>query len=119
MNIQNIIGEIKRANEVEEKRIKDRIALAIKEVGRLKADFLNIDKDMEKMVLFGSLVEGNIESVRFDIDIAVKSKKYYQLVSRALQSDLKVDVADLDSIHERIKKNIIEKGRVVYEKREG
>ncbi len=119
MNIQNIIREIKRANKVEKRRIKDRAAQAVEEVGRLKVDFLNIDKDMEKMILFGSLAEGNIVSVYFDIDIAVKSKKYYLLVSRALQSDFKVDVADLDSIHERIKKTIIEKGRVIYEKRQG
>jgi predicted nucleotidyltransferase len=73
---------------------------------------------MEKMILFGSLVENKIESISFDIDIAVKSSKYYQLVSRALQSEFKVDLVDLDSAHERIKKNIIEHGRVIYEKKQ-
>ena len=61
--------------------------------------------------------EDNIESIDFDIDIAVKSDKYYQLVSRALQSEFKVDVLDLDSVHERIKKNIIQHGKMIYEKR--
>ena len=37
---------------------------------------------------------------------------------RALESEFKVDVVDLDSIHEKIKKYIIEYGKVIYEKRQ-
>ncbi len=119
MDIQDIVREIKRATEVEQRQMKIRIMQAYEEVERLKIDFLKIDKDMKKMILFGSLPEDVIGSIDFDIDIAVQSKKYYQLVSRALQSDFKVDVVDLDSIHERIKKAIIENGRVIYEKKQG
>ena len=120
MNIQNIIREIKRENEEEKIRIKKRIRQAEEEVKRLRKDFLKIDKDIEKIILFGLLAEDNednIEPIDFDIDIAVKSDKYYQLVSRALQSEFKVDVLDLDSVHERIKKNIIQHGKMIYEKR--
>ncbi len=117
MNIQGIVEEIKRGNKDEKRRIKERIGQAIEEVERLKEDFLKIDPNMERMILFGSLGEGRIESVDFDIDIAVKSDKYYRLTGRALESDFKVDVVDLDSVHKIIKKNIIENGKVVYEKR--
>ncbi len=116
MNIQNIVREIKRENEDEKIRVRDRVLQALEEVERLKTDFLIIDKDIEKMILFGSLSKDEIESQNFDIDIAVKSKKYYQLVDRALQSEFKVDVIDIDTIHKRIKKNILEEGRVLYEK---
>ena len=68
------------------------------------------------MILFGSLAEGCVGTLDFDIDIAVESKKYYQLVSRALQSEFKVDVLDIDGLHEKIKKSIIENGKVIYEK---
>ena len=111
-------NRIKRENEEEKIRIKQRIRRAAEEVKRLKKDFLKIDKDIEKIILFGSLAEESIESVNFDIDIAVKSAKYYQLVSRVLQSEFKVDVVDLDSVHERIRKNIIQYGKVIYEKRQ-
>lgn len=117
MNIQKIVSLIKSGNEEEKRQIRDRVKLAKKELERLKKAFLEIDKDMERMICFGSLAKNNIESIKFDIDIAVKSKKYYQLVSRAMNSDFKVDVVDLDSIHYKIKENIIKYGRVIYEKR--
>lgn len=118
MNIQNIVSLIKDGNEEEKGQIEDRVKLARKELKKLRDDFLNIDGKMEKMICFGSLAKNNIESINFDIDIAVKSKKYYQLVSRAMKSEFKVDVIDLDSIHNKIKENIIKYGKVVYEKKQ-
>lgn len=119
VNIQNIVREIKNRNEHEDKKIKDSIKLALEELEKIKIDFLRIDKNMEKMILFGSLAENNIDSTEFDIDIAVKSEKYYQLIGRALQSQFKVDVIDLESIHSLIKKNILKTGKVIYEKKQG
>lgn len=117
MNVKNIIKEIKKENDKEARQIKDKIMQALRELEKLKRDFLEIDPDIEKIILFGSLAEGNIKSIRFDIDIAVKSKKYYQLVGKALQSEFKIDVVDLDTIHNKIKNNILEKGKIIYEKR--
>ena len=117
MNVQNIVKEIKKENEDERKRIKDKILQAMSEIERLKKDFLEIDPALEKIILFGSLAEGEINSIGFDIDIAVKSKKYYQLVGKALQSEFKVDIIDLDTIHKKIKDNILKTGRIIYEKR--
>ena len=42
MNIQNIVREIRRTNEDEKRRIKDRMNRAIEEVEKLKVDFLKI-----------------------------------------------------------------------------
>lgn len=117
MNVQNIVKEIKKENEDERKRIKDKIMQAMSEIEKLKKGFLEIDPALEKIILFGSLAVGEINSISFDIDIAVKSKKYYQLVGKALQSEFKVDIIDLDTIHKKIKDNILKTGRIIYEKR--
>lgn len=118
MNIQNIVSRIKQENEEERRQIESRVKLARKELKKLRKDFLNIDRNMKKMICFGSLAKNNIDSINFDIDIAVKSKKYYQLVGRAMESEFKVDVIDFDSIHNKIKENIIKYGKVIYEKKQ-
>ena len=117
MNIQNIVSLIKRGNEEEKREVEHRVKLAKNEIQKLRKDFLNIDRSMEKMICFGSLAKNNIDSINFDIDIAVKSNKYYQLVSRAMKSEFKIDVIDLDSIHHKIKENIVKYGKVIYEKK--
>jgi len=116
MNVKDIIKRIKIENENERQRIKERIVKAFEEIEQLKRDFLRIDHEMGRMILFGSLAEDRIENMDFDIDIAVKSDKYYQLVARALESEFKVDVVDLETVHDSIKRNILENGRVIYEK---
>ncbi len=117
MDIANIVKKIKKDNRQEKKYIADKIKLALEEVRRLKEDFLKIDPKLEKIVLFGSLAENRINSIDFDIDIAVLSDKYYLLTARALESDFKVDVVDLDTVNKLIKENIIKNGKVVYEQR--
>ena len=119
MNIQNIVKEIKKEDRYERAQIKKRAEKAIKEIEKLKEDFLNIDENIDKIILFGSLAENSIESIDFDIDLAVRSDKYYQLTAAALKSEFKVDVVDLDNVHERIKQSILKYGKVIYEKRQG
>lgn len=116
MNVANIVDNIKRENGEERLRIESRIVQAFKEVEKLKTDFLKMDDELELMILFGSLVKKDIGYINFDIDIGLRSKKYYQLVGRALDSDFKVDVVDLDSVNERIKDEILKNGKVIYEK---
>ncbi len=114
LKIKGIVKEVKREAEREEAFIRHRVSRAFDEIETLKIDFLNIDPDLRAMILFGSLAENRVKSIHFDIDIAVKSKKYYQLVGRALQSEFKVDVIDLETIHESIKMSIEKYGRLIY-----
>ena len=116
LNIQRTIREIKREIIEEEDRIKGKVSTALEEVKKLKEDFIKIDPDLEMMILYGSLAEERIRSIHFDIDIAVKSNKYFQLVGRALQSRFKIDLVDLEVVDERIKKSIFKYGRFIYEK---
>jgi len=117
LKIKGIVKEVKKEAEREEALILHRVSRAFDEIETLKSGFLNIDPDLRVMILFGSLAENRVKSIHFDIDIAVKSKKYYQLVGRALQSEFKVDVIDLETIHESIKISIEKYGRIIYEKR--
>jgi seryl-tRNA synthetase len=76
MNIQKIVSLIKRGNEEEKRQIRNRVKLAKKELERLKKDFLEIDKDMERMICFGSLERNNIESIKFDIDNELRAFRH-------------------------------------------
>ncbi len=117
MNIRSIAKKIKKKSLEEEQQINKKIQKAYKEIIKLKKDFLKVDKNIKKIILFGSLAENNVRSFNFDIDIAVQSKKYYCLVGIALQSSFKVDVVDLDTVHENIKKNILKYGKTIYEQK--
>jgi hypothetical protein len=47
-----------------------------------------------------------VKSLNFDIDLAVISEKYFQLVSCGLDSPFKLDVADYNQLPEHIKKRV-------------
>ena len=84
------------------------------------AKIVEISKEFgaEKVLLFGSCVE-DIKTAH-DIDIAVKGIKdrdffkYYGKVS--LVVDDEVDIVDLEDVREHLRKRILSKGRVIYEK---
>ncbi len=117
MNVKSIVKKIKEKTKQEEKFIQEKIKKAYIEIELLKNDFLKIDPDIKKIILYGSLAENRVTSINFDIDLAVKSKKYYKLVARTFESDFKIDLIDLDVIHPLIKKNILKQGKMLYEKK--
>jgi predicted nucleotidyltransferase len=71
----------------------------------------------KKVLLFGSCLE-DIESAQ-DIDIAVSGIKpgeffkYYGKVSMTVDDE--VDIIDLDSTREHLRKRLLSRGRVLYE----
>ena len=84
------------------------------------AKIVEISKEFgaEKVLLFGSCVE-DIKTAH-DIDVAVKGIKdrdffkYYGKVSLAVDDE--VDIVDLEDVREHLRKRILSKGRVIYEK---
>lgn len=115
--IARIAANLKRENKLEEQRIREKIRAAHEEVRMLVAQFLEIDPGIETIVLFGSLAEGNVFSIDFDIDLAVRSEKYLQFVSCGLKSSFRVDVVDLDRVADPIKASIEKYGKIIYEKK--
>ncbi len=97
--------------------MQERLAAARREAERLVEDFRRIDPEIDRVVLFGSLAEGTARSPGFDIDIAVRSARYLQLVSRALSSPFPVDVVDLDLAPAHVRDSILRYGRIMYEKK--
>lgn len=117
--IEKIVSRIRSQNRKEEARLREKINGAHAEVDRLLNQFLEIDPELEKAVIFGSLAENRVCSPHFDIDIAVRSKKYLQLVACALDSQFSVDLVDLDTVIEPVRKSIEKYGRTIYEKEKG
>ena len=115
--LAHIAANLNRQNKLEDKRIKEKIREAKEEVNRLVNRFLEIDPAIEAIVLFGSLAEGNVFSLHFDIDIAVRSQEYLELVGCSLKSSFPVDVVDLDHISEHFKASIEKYGKILYEKK--
>ena len=68
--------------------------------------FRTIDPDLRLVVLFGSLAEGTVRGEDFDLDIAVRSGRYLQLVAWGLDQDYKIDVVDLDVARPHIAERI-------------
>jgi predicted nucleotidyltransferase len=115
--LARIAANLNRQNKLEDRRIKDKIQEAKDEVDRLVNRFLEIDPAIETIVLFGSLAEGNVFSLHFDIDIAVRSQEYLKLVGCGLNSSFPVDVVDLDHVSEPFKASIEKYGKILYEKK--
>lgn len=81
---------------------------------------ISISKDfgVEKVILFGSCLEG-VESAR-DIDIAVKGispEKFFEMYGKILGVlDSEIDLIPLEDVREHFAKRILERGRLIYEK---
>jgi len=98
-----------------EKFLNVRITEAQKEAQKLTERFREIDPGIKKVILFGSLAESTVRSENFDIDLAVESDRYLQMVSVALDSKFKVDLVELGAVPESIRRRILEKGRILHE----
>ena len=73
----------------------DRVREARHEIDRLVEQIRAADPGVRRIVLFGSLARNEVKRPSFDIDIAVDSDKYMQLLDIALDSDFRVDLVDL------------------------
>lgn len=75
--------------------------------------------DAEEIILFGSRTNGKSRKTS-DIDIAIKSKESPLFVKEILDEDLetllKVDVVDINTVDKQFKRDILANGIVLYEK---
>jgi predicted nucleotidyltransferase len=109
-------GLAKRALERKE-RISDRYARAKTFLPELVDSFRMIDPEIKKIVLFGSLAKSVPRREDFDIDVAVRSEKYFSLVAWALKQEWKIDVVDLDELEGTSLDEIESRGITLYEKK--
>ncbi len=91
-----------RANRITQERriereraINERVREARQEIDRLVGQIRDTDPGVRRIVLFGSIAKNDVKRLSFDIDLAVDSDKYMQLLDIALDSKFKVDLVDL------------------------
>ena len=117
MDAKKIAINIRAEWEAEYKLIAERTIRALSEVEKLQAQFLKIDPDLKRLVLFGSLAEGRVNTLHFDIDLAVDSALYMKLLSRSLDSQFTVDLIDLNNVRPYILAEIEKYGKILHEKK--
>ncbi len=106
----------RRASEARRLEIERRHAAALILIKELIAQFRATDPDIRKIVLFGSLVSDMPTNPEFDIDIAVDSDRYWELLGIALDADFPVDLIDLPRVASHIGARVVEEGMVLYER---
>ena len=86
-------------------------------------DILNYNnRDIKRIILFGSVVERNT-TLRSDIDIAIDFKKISLRRATIIRKSLlgilppKVDIQIYNILSKKIKKEIDEKGKIIYERK--
>ena len=92
--------------------IEVRLREAHAEIDRLVAAFRACDPGLRRVVLFGSIARGRVKRPGFDIDLAVDSDRYGDLLDIALDSSFDVDLIDLtwcsDYVREAVERHGVE-----------
>lgn len=96
------------------KEIRSRKRDAWQEINRLVRNFRECDPGLREIILFGSLARDEVKSVRFDIDLAVDSEKYLDLVGIALDSSFEVDLVNFKTATGYIRTAVQTDGKVLY-----
>lgn len=100
---QRQIREIAAATNRRNRGIRERFAAEIAarreeawaEVYRLLQLFRAIDSSIDSVVLFGSLARDDMKRPDFDIDIAVRSERFLELIGAVEDCRFKVDLVDM------------------------
>lgn len=116
--ILHMAQAIERRNEVKRAaraaRVQERKHQAQEEIERLVTLFRETDPALRRVVLFGSLATGRVRSEDFDIDLAVNSDRYMDLLGHAMDSQFKVDLVDLTAPASYIHAAIEREGKELY-----
>ena len=116
-SLERIAQAVRRRNRQAEQFLEQKKRRAHREVDRLVAEFLDIDPDLDKVLLFGSLARNQVRSEYFDIDLAVRSNRFLQLVACGLRSTFSVELVELDRVPAPMRTAIKRYGKIVYEKK--
>jgi predicted nucleotidyltransferase len=101
---------IKRLNEIEREAIAARLAEAGLEACRLAAAVMAADREVRAVYLFGSVASGTPARTDFDIDLAIDGGDVFRAMEITGHSVFAVDVVDLHSVPEHVRKRILETG---------
>ena len=103
-------AERRRRLKARTNRARDRLASLVQQI-------CDVDPDIRRIVLFGSLSEETgFSSMTSDIDVAVDSDRYLEIVARVSDPEVSVDVIDLRTARKAIRHEIDSRGEVLYER---
>ncbi len=109
------INERNRRQRIElERTLQKRKTAARAEVDRLVQQFRRTDPALRRVVLFGSLARDEVKRLDFDIDMAVDTERYSELLGPALESEFKVDLVDLRTASPYIRRSVERDGIEVH-----
>jgi predicted nucleotidyltransferase len=113
---RNFARRARKAAAEQDQLIASRRAKAFIQIDTLVEQFKTTDPDIRAIILFGSLASTGPTNPHFDIDLAVDSEKYWELLGIALDQPIPVDLADLPRTQEHIRSRICAEGKVLYER---
>lgn len=94
--------------------MRSRVEAAWDEVNALVEQFRAEDSRLSRVVLFGSLARDEVLREDFDIDLAVESDRYFELLGIALRSRFHVDLIDLNTAAPHIQNATNREGVELY-----
>ncbi len=115
-SLRRIVEETRRSNEVYDARVKQLVSRARDELSVIVDGIKQIDPELSKVILFGSLAKSTVRSVDFDIDLAVSSERIFRIAAWSEDQDLPLDIVDLDSLLPALRRVVEEEGVVLYAK---
>lgn len=107
---------LRKANESERRRISEKAEEARKEAEALAREIGEQDGEVERVYLFGSLLEAAPGGESFDIDLALDGGDVYQAMDVTEESTFSVDLVDLERLLEHVRARVLKKGRMLYER---
>ena len=111
---ERAVQDEERRRRARTERIRSRVAAAWDEVNDLVEQFRAEDIELSRVVLFGSLARDEVLREDFDIDLAVESDRYFELLGIALRSRFHVDLIDLNTAAPHIRDAVNREGVEVY-----
>ena len=95
-------------------KLAARLSAAKEELRDLVAAFKKADPELRRVILFGSMARQDVKRLEFDIDLAVDSERYNDLLGIAMDSEFKVDLIDLASASPYIVESVKRDGVEIY-----
>jgi predicted nucleotidyltransferase len=108
---------IRRRNERERRQIAARHLEAFAEARRLADRIAARDPGVVRIYVFGSVAQGTVRSLDFDIDLAVEGGDVDVAMDVASTSAFPVDVVDLDRAPEHLRRSVLERGSLLLQRK--
>ena len=101
---------IREENAAERLEIERRGRLALEVARKLAIEIIDSDSSVKKVYLFGSLAKGTMQSLDFDIDIAIEGGNIYNAMEIAEKSPFKADISEIGRLPLHISESVYQYG---------